>query len=726
MDEFPELDINNIKEPHDLLFGLNDEQTKAVKYIEGPQMITAGAGSGKTKVLTHKIAYLINYMKINPMNILALTFTNKAANEMKERIKVLIGEFKINGLIIGTFHSIFLHILKNDIHLLGTNYNKYFNIIEKKKFKKIIENICKEFFENFQKKNKSKEDDIIIKNKNDLDKEEERFKSTVDYIVKKINNVQNEGISYEDYLKMDYLIKEDENCYCPFFKDIYKLYIQQCEKENIMDFDSILLNTYLLFKKNPEIMTKYQNMFKYILIDEYQDTNKVQFKIIIALACKSNQISIVGDENQSIYKFRGSRIENINDFKKVFRNIRIFELRRNYRSTENIIKCATSLISHNKSAINSNLYTLNKSIDKIKIIKNLNNIGESNTISFIIKDMVEKKGCQYKDFCILYRANCQSIEFETNFIQNDIPFHIYKNIGIFDSKVIKTIINYLELIVNTNNDTAFKYIINNPKRNIGKETQKKIIENSKKLGISCFSYLNNLKNKNDLNYNFKKQTIENLFSFYDLIIKYQNQINSNSVYQITNNLIDEIKLRQGLKENNLNKINIFLEKIDEMENKFKSLHKKNYLLGDFLQDISLFYCNKEEINDEKNIEEKFLEENKVKLMTIHSSKGLEFNYIFIVGVEEGLYPSYRTNDIEEERRVLYVAITRAKKNCYISYSEIKIIDGEKIKRKMSRFLSDIDESLIEIINPDNSFYISSENKNINNKQEEIQKKNLKK
>ncbi len=729
MEEYHDIDINKINEDYELLSGLNDEQKKAVKYIEGPQIISAGAGSGKTKVLTHKIAYLINHKKINPINILALTFTNKAANEIKERIKKLIGEFKVNGLVIGTFHSIFLKILKNHIFLLGLNYNKDFNIIEKRQITKMITNITKEYFDDFHKKKTLKKEDINYQNKLDIELLKEKFNKTVEYIIKKISNVQNEGISYEDYLKIDKLILEDEKKDIPFFKDVYRLYIQQCEKENVMDFDNILLNTYLLFKNNPKIIIKYQNMFRYILIDEYQDTNKVQFEIIKGISYNSNQISIVGDENQSIYKFRGSRIENIKDFKDLFHNIKIFKLQRNYRSTENIIKCASCLISHNKTAINSNLYTLNKSKEKIKKIKNANNYEESNKIAFIIKNMVEKEGCQYKDFCILYRANCQSIQFEKTFIDNDIPFHTYKKIGIFDSKIIKTIINYLQLIINPNNNTAFNYIINNPKRYIGKVIQNKFIESSKKLGKSCFDILSNLINEKDLNFDFNlknKKTIESLESFYNLIIKYQNKLSSNSVYELTINLIDEINLRVGLKENDNNKIDTFLEKMNEMEKKYIFIYKKKYSLGEFLQEILLFVCNEEEINNGKNPEEKFLQENKVKLMTIHSSKGLEFNYIFIVGVEEGLYPSYKTNDEEEERRVFYVAITRAKKNCFISYSELNIIGKNSIneiirKRTVSRFLFEIDESLMEDFEPKNYIYNDPPKiTNFENEQKEFQ------
>ena len=396
---------------------LNKEQKEAVKYTKGPQIISAGAGTGKTTVLTYKIGYLIYFKKIRPHKILALTFTNKAANEIKERIKLLIGEMNTRGLVIGTFHSIFLRILRENIHLIGTKYNKYFTIREKKHMKKEIKRIFDNFYYIYERK-KEKEKGEEGQGKNMLDLKEE---------------------------------------------------------ENIMDFDGILLNTYILFKKNKELLYKYQNMFDYILIDEYQDTNNVQFEIIKALAFKSQKIFVIGDENQCIYQFRGSRIENINDFKLYFNNVQISKLLINYRSTENIVKCANSLISHNKNVFNLDLYSLIKSNEKVKIIRNAVDDEEVNQIAFIIKEMVEKNGCEYKDFCILYRANVQSFLFEKNFLYRNIPYITYKKIGIFESMITKIIINYLQLIVNKNNNTAFKYIINKPKRGIGDQTQKKNI-----------------------------------------------------------------------------------------------------------------------------------------------------------------------------------------------------------------------------------------------------------
>ncbi len=696
-----ESSIENINEnEEEFLKNLNKEQKEAVKYTKGPQIISAGAGTGKTTVLTYKIGYLIYFKKISPYKILALTFTKKAADEMKERIKLLIGEMNTKGLVIGTFHSIFLRILRENIHLIGTNYNKYFTIRDKKYMKNEIKRILNEYYDIPERKKEK-----IGKNSLDLKEEEENYKIILKYIIKKISLLQNKGISYEDYEKYDNLIKEDEKEGRSYFKKVYKEYCQNCEKENIMDFDGILINTYILFKKNKDLLYKYQNMFDYILIDEYQDTNNVQFEIIKAIAFKSQKIFVIGDENQCIYKFRGSRIENINDFKVYFNNVEISKLVINYRSTDNIVKCANSLIRHNSNVINLDLYSLIKSNEKVKIIRNADDDEEVNKIASIIKEKVEKNGCKYKDFCILYRANVQSFLFEKNFLNRNIPYITYKKIGIFDSVITKIIINYLELIVNKNNNTAFKYIINKPKRGIGEQTQKKIYEYSKRNNINYFDIIQDIltEKKLNLDFNLTESSIKQLESFYNLINKYKEQSNVISASQLVSSLITDLNFKD-LKESDKSKIDILLEKIKEMEKEYKSITERTYYLRDYLQEIMVNIDNEEveELNG-KNYQEKFLEKNKVKLMTIHSSKGLEFDYIFIVGFENGSYPSRKNNDIEEERRVLYVGITRSKKNCYISYADKRNFKGEMIKRHISMFYYDIDKNLMEEYSTNNNY-----------------------
>ncbi len=691
----------NINEnEEEFLKNLNKEQKEAVKYTKGPQIISAGAGTGKTTVLTYKIGYLIYFKKISPYKILALTFTKKAADEMKERIKLLIGEMNTKGLVIGTFHSIFLRILRENIHLIGTNYNKYFTIRDKKYMKNEIKRILNEYYDIPERKKEK-----IGKNSLDLKEEEENYKIILKYIIKKISLLQNKGISYEDYEKYDNLIKEDEKEGRSYFKKVYKEYCQNCEKENIMDFDGILINTYILFKKNKDLLYKYQNMFDYILIDEYQDTNNVQFEIIKAIAFKSQKIFVIGDENQCIYQFRGSRIENINDFKLYFNNVEISKLVINYRSTDNIVKCANSLIRHNSNVINLDLYSLIKSNEKVKIIRNADDDEEVNKIASIIKEKVEENGCKYKDFCILYRANIQSFLFKKNFLNRNIPYITYKKIGIFDSVIKKTIINYLELIVNKNNNTAFKYIINKPKRGIGEQTQKKIYEYSKRNNINYFDIIQDIltEKKLNLDFNLTESSIKQLESFYNLINKYKEQSNVISASQLVSSLITDLNFKD-LKESDKSKIDILLEKIKEMEKEYKSLTERTYYLRDYLQEIMVNIDNEEveELNG-KNYQEKFLEKNKVKLMTIHSSKGLEFDYIFIVGFENGSYPSRKNNDIEEERRVLYVGITRSKKNCYISYADKRNFKGEMIKRHISMFYYDIDKNLMEEYSTNNNY-----------------------
>ena len=711
---FPEKDSIE-KNEEEFFKELNDEQKKAVRYIEGPQIISAGAGSGKTKVLTYKIAYLINFKNINPLYILALTFTNKASKEIKERVKFLIGNFKVKGLSMGTFHSIFLRILKSHIHLLGIeSYNQYFTILDENDAKKRIKDILKkgEFVEENERKKKRIDINYINqKNKIDLFEEEKIFNKSFEYICKKINYVKNEGITYNDYLKKDYLIDEDEKNNCPFFQEVYKIYEINCQKNNEMDFNSILLNTFLLFKKNNKLLIEYQNKYDYILIDEYQDTNKIQFEIIKLLSIKK-KICIIGDENQSIYKFRGARIENLKDFKNYFSNVKIFKLTRNYRSTEYIVKCANSLIKNNTNVINLDLYSLQKSNEKVKLIENNHNYIEVDKIASIIKNMVEEENYNYKDFAILYRANSQSYDFENKFLEKNIPFKTYKRIGFFDSLIIKIIINYLQLIINTNNNSSFNYIVNKPKRNIGIETINKIIEYSKLYNISCFDVLIHLMNKTESNYNFQfnKRVIKHLELFYNLIMKYKNQMDIISASKLITDLINEIKLKEKMNEEKYTKkLEVFIDKLYEMEREFLLKNKSNFLLQDFMEEISIFILN-EDIEDNEKKEE----ENKVKLMTIHNSKGLEFNNIFIVGAEEGYYPSGREDDVEEERRVFYVAITRAKKNCFISYCLRRKINEEFIKRKISRFLYEIDNNSFVNLELKNYIYISKKNESNQN------------
>ena len=714
--------MENFDENEENLFlkELNNEQKKAVSYIGGPQIISAGAGSGKTRVLTYKIAYLIKYKNISPYKILGLTFTKKAANEMKIRVANLINNKILSEKIrIGTFHSQFLYILRKNINEINTRYTKDFCIIEESDTKRRIKKILKS--DKYYEKIKLK----LWLNKNnryfeDFD-EKEIFKKMLRYHIEKISKMKSKGITYDKYNNNEnfpYHV-EDLKEEWEYFQNVYEEYEKGCEKDDVMDFDSILLYTYLLLKNNKNILCYYIKSYDYILVDEYQDTNLIQFEILKLLSCLKGNISIVGDENQSIYKFRGARIENIKDFIVDYPKHKLFTLQKNYRSTDIIVNCANALIKKNKSSFEKNLYSTNKSNEKIKIIENNHNFEEASKISYIINKLVKNNKFEFGDFAILYRANKQSVEFEQAFIRENIPYKIFKKISLFESKIIKIIINYIKLLVDLNDNSAFLYILNKPSRKIGKETEKKIINFSEIFNMSYFQALSNIiinKNGYSKYININRDIFKGLESFFYLILNYKTSLEKLSANEIILKLIEEINLKKALryKESDTKKLNLFLEKIDEWEQDYKQ-NNKFFKIYNLLKQIELF-VDINNLNNNKENEEDIMKSNKVKLMTIHSAKGLEFTNVFIVGVEEGYYPAFvnegeiSIDDIEEERRVFYVALTRAKQNCFISYCKNRKF-GEKFKKRyISRFLSDIPSQYTEFYNDNDFVYISRKNK----------------
>ena len=707
-------------EENGFLKELNDEQKKAVTYFDGPQIISAGAGSGKTKVLTFKIAYLIKYKNVPPYKILALTFTKKAANEMKVRVTHLLNNKIFSEQIrVGTFHSQFLYILKQNIHEINPNYSKNFCIIEESDTKRRIKKILKsdKYFEKIKLMLYKKKQQKYFE---DIDEKEE-FKKIVNYHIEKINKMKSKGITYDKYNNNEYFQfhLEDLKIEWEYFQNVYEEYEKGCEKDDVMDFDSILLYAYLLLKNNKNILMRYINRYDYILVDEYQDTNLIQFSILKLLSCLKSNISIVGDENQSIYKFRGARIENIKDFISYYPNHKLFTLQKNYRSTDIIVNCANALIKKNKSSFEKNLYSTNKSNEKIKIIENMHNFEEASKIAFIINKFVKNNQYEYRDFAILYRANKQSIEFEQAFIGEKIPYKIFRKISLFESKIIKIIINYLKLFVDLNDNSALLYILNKPSRKIGKETEKKIINFSQSLKVSYFrgiSYIIINKNECFKYINNNEEVYKRLEAFFYFILNYQSLIDKISANTIILKLIEEINLKQDFryKESDIKKLNLFLEKIDEWEQDYKKKHGI-FKINKLLKQIELFIDINDMDNNKEN-EEDLMNINNVKLLTIHSAKGLEFTNVFIVGAEEGYYPAFGNevevseDDIEEERRVFYVALTRAKKNCFISFCRRRKFGEEFKKRYISRFLSDIPSQYTEFYNDEEFVYISSKNK----------------
>jgi len=679
---------------------LNKEQREAVIWCNSPLLVLSGAGSGKTRVLTYKIAFLIKAMNIRPENILALTFTNKAANEMKQRISTLIGE-NINHIEIGTFHSIFCKILRRNANFLeGNKYKPDFQIIDEDDVKRIIRDILELHFEGVINNMMEK---IGI---NDRINYTNKFNEIIKIIKEKIMLLKNKGITYEDYYNLSNEIEEDKKNNLEFFKNIYEVYVKECQKKNLMDFEDLLLNTFLLFKNinNLHILEKYQNKYKYILVDEFQDTNHVQFEILKALSWSHQNICGVGDDYQNIYSFRGATLKNITDFQRYFKNTKIFKLCRNYRSSINIVKVADSLIKHNKKQIPKDLYSNISDIDgKVKILKNNNEHDESEKIAYIVKYLVNLKKCDYKDIAVLYRMNIQSFIIQKKFFKRNIPHILCNRIGFYESKIIINIFSYLKLMINPNLDFCLKRIINYPPRNIGIKTQNKLFYLATKKNVNYWEIINNCDNKQKIEeYEIDNELRKKLLSFKKTLLDLMSTKDNPSLFSIIKNLVDYLKLKEYLKDDpsSKEKINMLLEKVEEIENeKKKDMKLEKYTLSDFLEETSLNLGN-EENNDESNSNN----DNKVKLMTIHQAKGLEFKYIFVIGLEEGYYPSFMSSgsedEVEEERRILYVAITRAKINCYISYALKRTLGDEERKREISRFVDEIsNEDLVQVFSP---------------------------
>ncbi len=672
-----------------LIKDLNEAQKEAVLSFGMPQLVLSGAGSGKTRVLTYKIIFLITSKNILPGNILALTFTNKAANEMKERINKLIGDKYSQKLVMGTFHSVFCKILRKNINYLEIKkYKPDFKIIVEHESRDIINKIIKENFnDDFEKYLESKDINDNFKRKVELTKLTKKIK-------KKISLLKNKGISYEKYLGMEEEIQKDESEKIPFFKSVYRLYVLTCQDKNVMDFDDLLFNTLLLFndKNNEKILEYYQNKFEYILVDEYQDTNIVQFEIIKALAWKFKNIFVVGDDYQNIYSFRGASKLNIDKFKQYFTNYRETKLCQNYRSNSTIVELANKLIKNNKKQIIKELFSTKKEIDgKVKLLICENGMDEANKIAFLIKDLIMNNKCNYKDIVILYRINKQHGPFKTTFFKNNIPHKIYNSKSIFESKIVKIIYYYLRYIDDQTSDYSLEKIINFPKRNIGKATVNKLFLIAQSKRISCWEIINNCDNDDKIKeFKITKDLQNKLLPFKSLISGLINFAKTNDVSKIIDELIKNLGLNEYLKdEHSIEQIKMMKDKIEELEAEHNKMSIEKFTLKEFLEGFSILVGNDENDEDEN-------EKDRVKLMTIHQSKGLEFKYVFVVGLEEGYYPccSFLKDEdgIEEERRIFYVAITRTKINCFLSYAKERIEDSEKEKRFKSRFLEEISDS----------------------------------
>ncbi len=652
---------------NNILHNLNPTQQAAVKNIHNANLINAGAGSGKTRVLTYKIAYLLQN-GISPSNVLALTFTNKAASEMKERIAKIVGYENAKHLWMGTFHSVFFRILRAEAEKIG--YPSSFTIYDTDDSKSLLRSIIKDF---------------------GLDKDVYK----VNPVFSRISNAKNNLITPKNYAKIPELINYDKIKKKPEIHNIYAEYTRRCFKAGVMDFDDLLLKTNILFRNNKDVLEKYQEIFKYIFVDEYQDTNYSQYIIIKYLAGKYKNITVVGDDSQSIYSFRGAKIENILNFKKDFPDCKVFKLEQNYRSTQNIVDAANSLIKKNKNRLDKNVFSENEKGEKIEVIKASTDNEEGYLVINSILDKKAKLNDSYNDFAILYRTNMQSRIFEEALRRKNIPYKIYGGLSFYQRKEIKDVLAYVKLIINKYDIESLKRIINYPARGIGKTTIDKI---DKVAFAQNLNFWDIISNSNIINQMFNKGTVTKLQNFVNVINELSIFAKNKDAYETIKEIIKNTqiiaKLKEDKTEENLNRIdnieeliNAVLDFIDERQ----ELELEDKLINKYLEEVSLLTSLDAE--DDKNTE-------KITLMTIHSSKGLEYKHVYIVGVEQNLFPSFMALDnpqeLEEERRLFYVAITRAIKTSTISYATMRYKYGNMNIANPSRFIFEINSQYLNL------------------------------
>ena len=660
-----------------ILEGLNESQIQATKVIDGPIMVIAGAGSGKTKVLTHRIAYLIEN-GVNPFNILSLTFTNKAAKEMMERISLMVGEDKARNIWMGTFHSVFARILRFEHEKIGFPSN--FTIYDTQDSKSLIKTIVKE----------KKLDDKLYK---------------PGIIYNRISAAKNSLISPENYLNDSEIISTDRSTGRPKIGEIYMGYQERCFRASAMDFDDLLFKTNILLKQNPETLYKYQDKFKFILVDEYQDTNHAQYLIIKSLAARFENICVVGDDAQSIYSFRGANIQNILDFRKDYPDYQLFKLEQNYRSTKNIVELANSIIRVNKDQIKKNVWTANNSGDKIKIIKSYSDNEEGKMVANKIFESASLQSFSYRDYGILYRTNAQSRALEEALRKINIPYRIYGGLSFYQRKEVKDLLAYFRLSANLNDEESLKRIINYPKRGIGLTTVNKALVCANEKNVSLWDVINE---PDQYGFAVNSGTKAKLDLFCSMIQNYNSRVNKSNAYELALEIAKNTGLIRDLSIDRTPEGIVRFENIQELLNGLQEFTKENNdqnlnTLGDFLIDVALLTDS--DINDDED-------NNKVSLMTIHAAKGLEFRNVYVVGMEEDLFPSMLSknsrSDLEEERRLFYVAVTRAKINLTLSYAVNRFKWGNLIQCEPSRFLEDLDPEYIEhdfsIKNKEKDFY----------------------
>lgn len=649
----------------DYLNGLNESQREAVTHIKGPLMIVAGAGSGKTKVLTTRIAHLMAN-GVDAFNILALTFTNKAAAEMKERIEKILGNAEARNLYVGTFHSVFARILRAEAGKLG--YPSNFTIYDTDDSRSVLKTVI-----------------------NELHLDDKHYKPNI--VGNRISSAKNALVGPAEYAT-DYAIQqEDARSNRPAISQVYAAYAKRCFKNGAMDFDDLLLKMYELLNNFPEALHKYQHKFKYLLIDEYQDTNPVQYQISKLLAAAHENICVVGDDAQSIYSFRGATIENILQFQKDYDDVKVVKLEQNYRSSQQILKVANQVIKNNKGQIPKNLWTENEEGEKIKLVRTMTDNEEGKFVADTIQEQKLRNHYFNKDFAILYRTNAQSRSFEESLRKMGIAYRIYGGVSFYQRKEIKDILAYLRVIVNTNDEEALKRIINYPVRGIGKTTIEKLVIIANEQNIPMFNVVSRAGE-----FGFKSGTLEALQNFTTMIRYFQSMLTDKNAFDVATqvgkhtSLVKELfndKTTEGLAryENVQELFNSIKEWTESPSNDDGELGDKT--LGSYLQQITLLT----DADDDKE------NNDVVKLMTIHAAKGLEFGCVFVGGIEETLFPNSMSintrEELEEERRLFYVAVTRAKQRLWLTYANSRYRFGQLVQNEPSRFIDEMPEESID-------------------------------
>lgn len=651
----------------DLLNDLNDAQRAAVEYIDGPSLVIAGAGSGKTRVLTYKIAYLLS-QGMKPWSIMALTFTNKAAREMKERIGKLVGDDLAQHLYMGTFHSIFSRILRAEAEHIGFNNN--FTIYDESDSRSLLKAIIKE-----------------------MGLDDKTYKPAA--VHARISMAKNNLVTAEAYDSDPAILEQNKRAKMPAIGKIYVAYVQRCRQANAMDFDDLLMLTFQLFRDHEEIRQKYAGRFDYILVDEYQDTNHVQMSIVMQLCKEKLRVCAVGDDSQSIYSFRGANIDNILNYQKQLPGTQLFKLEQNYRSTQTIVEAANSLIHHNRNQIQKEVFSKNDKGEKILYKPAYSDKEEALIVAKNIQRIKRQDDCGYDQFAILYRTNAQSRSFEEEFRKQGIPYRIYGGLSFYQRKEIKDIIAYFRLVANPDDEEAFKRIINYPARGIGATTVMKIADCAHQNQVSFWEVIGNIEHYG-LNVNKGAQT--KLENFRLLISSFIDRSHTLDVYELGDAIIRESRISEdimsGKNADDLARQENLEEFLSGMQTFVAGRQEEGRMdeayLTDYLQDVAL-------LTDADSEGEK--DEPRVSLMTIHAAKGLEFATVFVVGLEENIFPSplaaVSVRELEEERRLLYVAITRAEKHCILTNAKNRFRYGKMEFDNPSRFIDEIDASLIE-------------------------------